>query len=120
MFSNMHSYPVVSVSVYQVSISISSTFYARLFCTKVFLTPFLYLHVIRKKLLKALSYERCARKMLMKLNTGCAKKLSSAIRCTFLRFLCEIERHLSFCHLNKDYYLLELTSYKLPYLVTVS
>jgi hypothetical protein len=48
-------------------VSISSTFYACLFCTKVFLAAFLHLHVSRKKLLEALLYEKWARKMLMKL-----------------------------------------------------
>ncbi len=50
-----------------IRVSISSTFYARLFCTKGFSAAFLYLHVSRKKLSEVLSYKKCASKMLMKL-----------------------------------------------------
>ena len=53
-----------------VLLSISSTFYERLFCTKVFSAAFFYLHVSRKKLRKALLYEKCIPKMLMKLRAG--------------------------------------------------
>jgi hypothetical protein len=48
-------------------VSISSTFYPRLFCMKVFLAAFLYMHVSRKKLRKAISYKKFACKILMKL-----------------------------------------------------
>jgi len=51
-------------------VSISSTFYARIFRTKVFLPAFFYLHVNREKLLKRLLYKIWARKMLMKLTAG--------------------------------------------------
>ncbi len=47
--------------------SISSTFYARIFCTKVLCAACCYLHVTREKLPKSLSYEKGARKMLMEL-----------------------------------------------------
>jgi hypothetical protein len=51
-------------------VSISSTLYAQIFRTKVLLAAFLYLRsvfVTKEKLLKALSYEKFAHKMLMKL-----------------------------------------------------
>jgi len=51
-------------------VSISSTFYPSLFRTKVFSAAFLWLHVSRKKQRKALSYEKGAHKMLMKLTPG--------------------------------------------------
>jgi hypothetical protein len=44
-------------------VSISSTFFARLFCTKVLFCQ----KVSREKLLEALSYEKCSRKTLIKL-----------------------------------------------------
>ncbi len=45
--------------------SISSTFYARIFCTKVLSAAFFYLHITREKLLKRLVYKNGAHKMLM-------------------------------------------------------
>ncbi len=50
--------------------SISSTFYAHFFHTKVLRTAFFYLHVTREKLLKRLSFEKCTRKTLIKLTPG--------------------------------------------------
>jgi len=50
--------------------SISSTFYACIFRTKVLRAAFSYLHVIIEKLPKRLSYKKGARKMLMKLTPG--------------------------------------------------
>ncbi len=47
--------------------SISSTFYARIFCMKVLCAACCYLHVTREKLPKSLLYEKGACKMLMKL-----------------------------------------------------
>jgi hypothetical protein len=47
--------------------SISSTFYASIFCMKVFRESFFYLHVTREKLPKRLSYKKGALKMLIKL-----------------------------------------------------
>jgi len=47
--------------------SISSTFYARIFCTKVLLYVCQSQNVTRKKLRKALSYAKAAHKTLMKL-----------------------------------------------------
>ncbi len=47
--------------------SISSTFCATIFCTKVLCAAFFYLHVIREKLPKRLLYEKGASKMLMNL-----------------------------------------------------
>ncbi len=50
--------------------SISSSIYARIFCTKVFFGSFFYLHVTREKLPKRHSYEKFGCKMLMKLTPG--------------------------------------------------
>jgi len=47
--------------------SISSTFYAPIFCTKVCQAAFFYLHVTREKLPKRFLYEKFALKMLLKL-----------------------------------------------------
>jgi len=47
--------------------SISSTFYARIFCTKVLCIAFFYLHATREKLPKRLLYKKGKRKTLMKL-----------------------------------------------------
>jgi len=51
--------------------SISSTFYTRLFCTKVLPAAFFYLHVTREKLPNRLLYKKGAHKMLMKLSHVC-------------------------------------------------
>jgi len=52
-------------------VSISSTFFAQIFCTKVLQAAFLWLCfgfvTKEEKLLKALSYEKLSSKMLMKL-----------------------------------------------------
>ena len=56
--------------------SISSTFYESIFCrTKVLHTAFFYLHVnvTREKLPKRFSFEKGARKMLMKLTPICVQ-----------------------------------------------
>jgi len=50
--------------------SISSTFYARIFHTKVLFGSFSQVNVSGKKLQEALSYKKCERKMLMKLTQG--------------------------------------------------
>ncbi len=50
--------------------SILSTFYEKIFCTKMVPAAFYYLHVTREKLPKRLSYEKGTRKMLMKLILG--------------------------------------------------
>jgi len=50
--------------------SISSTFYAHIFHTKLLCAAFFYLHITREKLPKRLSYEKGVRKMLMKLTPG--------------------------------------------------
>ncbi len=47
--------------------SISSTFYAWIFCIKVFFGSFFFLHVTREKLPKRCSYQKFAHKLLMKL-----------------------------------------------------
>ncbi len=47
--------------------SISSAFYARIFCTKVLCTAFFCLHVTKGKRPKKLSYKKGVHKMLMKL-----------------------------------------------------
>jgi len=49
--------------------SISSTFYVRIFHTKVIRAAFFYLHVTKEKLPKKLSYEKRVRKTLMKLTS---------------------------------------------------
>jgi len=51
-------------------VSISSTFYARLFCTKVLRTAFLKLRLGFGVSTKALLYEKLAHKTLMKLTNG--------------------------------------------------
>jgi len=69
---------VISFFVYVVIVdavlwSISSTFYAQIFCTKVFSAAFFYLHVTREKLPKRRSYKKIAHKMLTKLRPkGCS------------------------------------------------
>jgi len=58
----------INTSLHYVALwSISSTFYAQIFRTKVLWAAFFYLHVPREKLPKRLSYEKGAHKMLMKL-----------------------------------------------------
>jgi len=47
--------------------SISSTFYTRVFCTKVLSYFCQSQNITREKLLEALSYKKCVHKMLMKL-----------------------------------------------------
>jgi len=51
-------------------VSISTTFYVRIFCANIILAAFFYVNVTRGKLLKQCSYEKFARKMLMKLTPG--------------------------------------------------
>jgi len=53
-------------------VSISSTFYVRIFCTKVLCAAFFYLHATTEKLPKR--YEKGVRKTLMKLTAGCNLK----------------------------------------------
>ncbi len=58
-------------------VSISSTFYARIFCLNVFSAAFLYLRVSRKSCAKHLHMKKFAHKMFMKL-TQAEKLLHSA------------------------------------------
>ncbi len=55
--------------------SISSTFYASIFCTKLLCAAFFYLHVTREKLPKRLSYKKSVCKTLMKLTPGATMSL---------------------------------------------
>jgi len=65
--------------------SISSTFYTRIFCTRVLCAVFFYLLVTREKLQKRLSYEKGVHKMLVKLTLDVNSSRQKTAKCETLR-----------------------------------